>query len=174
MNEIVSIHGREIIDSRGNPTVEVEVELAGGAHGRAAVPSGASTGAHEACELRDGGDRYGGKGTLKAVAAVLSENARKADLVARIGGEEFAILMPESELKVAGEATERLRAALEADVAPQVPALGGRRVTASFGVAELGTHGSRLEDLLSAADEAMYNSKTQGRNRVSLAPPSKE
>ncbi len=73
MNEIVSIHGREIIDSRGNPTVEVEVELAGGAHGRAAVPSGASTGAHEACELRDGEERYGGKGTLKAVAAVNEE-----------------------------------------------------------------------------------------------------
>jgi enolase len=61
MNEIVSVHGREIIDSRGNPTVEVEVELEGGALGRAAVPSGASTGAHEAHELRDGGDRYGGK-----------------------------------------------------------------------------------------------------------------
>ena len=54
--------GREILDSRGNPTVEVEVELLSGARGRAAVPSGASTGAHEAVELRDGGDRYGGKG----------------------------------------------------------------------------------------------------------------
>ncbi len=73
MNEIVSIHGREIIDSRGNPTVEVEVELEGGALGRAAVPSGASTGAHEAHELRDGGERYGGKGTLKAVSAVNDE-----------------------------------------------------------------------------------------------------
>ncbi|MFT5059427.1 MAG: enolase [Planctomycetota bacterium] len=73
MNEIVSIHGREIIDSRGNPTIEVEVELEGGALGRAAVPSGASTGAHEAHELRDGGDRYGGKGTEKAVSAVNDE-----------------------------------------------------------------------------------------------------
>jgi enolase len=73
MNEIVSIHGREIIDSRGNPTVEVEVQLAGGAHGRAAVPSGASTGVHEAHELRDGGDRYGGKGTLNAISAVNEE-----------------------------------------------------------------------------------------------------
>jgi len=73
MNEIVSIHGREIIDSRGNPTVEVEVELSGGAQGRAAVPSGASTGAHEAHELRDGEERYGGKGTLKAVSAVNEE-----------------------------------------------------------------------------------------------------
>ena len=56
------MHGREILDSRGNPTVEVEVVLDSGASGRAAVPSGASTGEHEAVELRDGGDRYGGKG----------------------------------------------------------------------------------------------------------------
>ena len=75
MSEIVSIHGREILDSRGNPTVEVEVILESGAAGRAAVPSGASTGAHEAHELRDGGERYGGKGTQKAVAAVNEELA---------------------------------------------------------------------------------------------------
>jgi len=73
MKEIAAIHGREILDSRGNPTVEVEVQLTGGAFGRAAVPSGASTGAHEAHELRDGGDRYGGKGTLKAVRAINEE-----------------------------------------------------------------------------------------------------
>ena len=64
MSEILSIIGREILDSRGNPTVEVEVLLDSGALGRAAVPSGASTGEHEAVELRDGGDRYGGKGVL--------------------------------------------------------------------------------------------------------------
>lgn len=68
MGEIVSIHAREILDSRGNPTVEVEVLLASGAQGRAAVPSGASTGEHEAIELRDGDKgRYLGKGVLKAV-----------------------------------------------------------------------------------------------------------
>ncbi|MBM4422424.1 MAG: phosphopyruvate hydratase [Chloroflexi bacterium] len=68
---IVSIHGREILDSRGNPTVEVDVILADGAMGRAAVPSGASTGAHEALELRDGDNgRYLGKGVAKAVANV--------------------------------------------------------------------------------------------------------
>ncbi|MGD9745096.1 MAG: phosphopyruvate hydratase [Verrucomicrobiales bacterium] len=68
---IISIKGREILDSRGNPTVEVDVELEGGAIGRAAVPSGASTGEHEACELRDGDKaRYLGKGVTKAVAAV--------------------------------------------------------------------------------------------------------
>ena len=73
MNEdmqIVRVHAREILDSRSNPTVEAEVELAGGAIGVAAVPSGASTGEFEALELRDGGDRYEGKGVLKAVKNV--------------------------------------------------------------------------------------------------------
>jgi len=71
MTEIIGIVAREILDSRGNPTVEVEVTLADGAMGRAAVPSGASTGAHEAIELRDGDQgRFGGKGVLKAVHAV--------------------------------------------------------------------------------------------------------
>ncbi len=74
MTAITGIRGREILDSRGNPTVEVDVTLADGAFGRAAVPSGASTGAHEAIELRDGdAARYGGKGVLKAVQAVNGE-----------------------------------------------------------------------------------------------------
>jgi len=68
---IVAVEAREILDSRGNPTVEVEVVLDDGAFGRAAVPSGASTGAFEAVELRDGGERYGGKGTERAVKAVV-------------------------------------------------------------------------------------------------------
>ena len=70
---IVDIIGREILDSRGNPTVEVDVRLEGGALGRAAVPSGASTGAHEAVEKRDGGKRFGGKGVRAAVDAVNGE-----------------------------------------------------------------------------------------------------
>jgi enolase len=74
MTAIVDIHAREILDSRGNPTVEVDVTLESGAQGRAAVPSGASTGAHEAIELRDGDKgRYGGKGVEKAVEAVNGE-----------------------------------------------------------------------------------------------------
>jgi len=73
MAAIIDITGREILDSRGNPTVEVDVILEDGAFGRAAVPSGASTGAHEAVELRDGGGRYNGKGVLNAVAAVNGE-----------------------------------------------------------------------------------------------------
>jgi len=73
MTAIIDIVGREILDSRGNPTVEVDVRLEDGSFGRAAVPSGASTGAHEAVELRDGGKRYGGKGVEKAVAAVNGE-----------------------------------------------------------------------------------------------------
>ena len=75
MTTIIDILGREILDSRGNPTVEVDVILEDGSMGRAAVPSGASTGAHEAVELRDGGDRYKGKGVLKAVEAVNGEIA---------------------------------------------------------------------------------------------------
>jgi enolase len=73
MTAILDITGREILDSRGNPTVEVDVRLENGSFGRAAVPSGASTGAHEAVELRDGGKRYGGKGVEQAVAAVNGE-----------------------------------------------------------------------------------------------------
>ncbi|MBA2325907.1 MAG: phosphopyruvate hydratase [Actinobacteria bacterium] len=75
MSSITEILAREILDSRGNPTVEVEVELISGATGRAAVPSGASTGAHEALELRDGDDRYGGKGVRGAVEHVNTEIA---------------------------------------------------------------------------------------------------
>jgi len=75
MSDIVSIIGREILDSRGNPTVEVEVILDSGATGRAAVPSGASTGEHEAVELRDGGSRYLGKGVATAVGYVNGEIA---------------------------------------------------------------------------------------------------
>jgi enolase len=73
MTAIVDVVGREILDSRGNPTVEVDVVLEDGSVGRAAVPSGASTGAHEAVELRDGGPRYLGKGVEKAVEAVNGE-----------------------------------------------------------------------------------------------------
>jgi enolase len=73
MSIIEDVVGREILDSRGNPTVEVEVDLISGARGRVAVPSGASTGAHEAVELRDGGDRYGGKGVRQAVEHVNGE-----------------------------------------------------------------------------------------------------
>jgi enolase len=75
MSQIESVHARQILDSRGNPTVEVEVKLRSGAQGRAAVPSGASTGEFEATELRDGGDAYGGKGVTQAVANVNGEIA---------------------------------------------------------------------------------------------------
>src|SRR5689334_19896480 len=76
MTAIAAVHARQILDSRGNPTVEVDVTLADGSMGRAAVPSGASTGAHEAVELRDGDQsRWGGKGVTKAVAAANGEIA---------------------------------------------------------------------------------------------------
>ena len=86
MTAIIDIHGREILDSRGSPTVEVDVTLETGATGRAAVPSGASTGAHEAHELRDGEkDRFGGKGVRKAVEAV---NGEIADTLSGLDAED--------------------------------------------------------------------------------------
>jgi enolase len=75
MTAVELVHARQILDSRGNPTVEVDVELASGATGRAAVPSGASTGLHEALELRDGGEAWGGKGVSRAVGNVNGEIA---------------------------------------------------------------------------------------------------
>jgi enolase len=89
MSTIVEVVGREVLDSRGNPTVEVEVELVSGARGRAIVPSGASTGAHEAVELRDGGDRYGGKGVLTAVEHV---NTEIADVVVGLDATDQRLL----------------------------------------------------------------------------------
>jgi enolase len=77
MSKIERVHARQILDSRGNPTVEVEVGLRSGAHGHAAVPSGASTGEFEATELRDGGERWQGKGVTRAVANVNGEIARE-------------------------------------------------------------------------------------------------
>ena len=89
MSAVASVHGRWILDSRGNPTVEAEVRLESGAFGRAAVPSGASTGVHEALELRDGGPEWGGKGVSQAVANVngeLAEAVRGLD-----GGDQRAL-----------------------------------------------------------------------------------
>jgi enolase len=90
MTEIVHVHAREILDSRGNPTVEVDVALADGSFGRAAVPSGASTGAHEAVELRDGNKkRYLGKGVTKAAAAV---NGKISDAILGHDGEDQTLI----------------------------------------------------------------------------------
>jgi enolase len=86
---IEDVSGREILDSRGNPTVEVEIELVSGARGRAAVPSGASTGAHEAVELRDGDQRFGGKGVARAVENV---NGEIADAVIGLDASEQRVL----------------------------------------------------------------------------------
>ena len=89
MADIMHVFAREILDSRGNPTVEAEVFLDDGSHGIAGVPSGASTGAHEAHELRDGGDRYGGKGVQKAVKNV---NEEIADALAGIEADDQRLL----------------------------------------------------------------------------------
>ena len=89
MSEIEHVHARQILDSRGNPTVEVELSVRSGAWGRAAVPSGASTGEFEATELRDGGSAYGGKGVTRAVANVNEEIAR--ELIGSDGSDQPAL-----------------------------------------------------------------------------------
>ena len=103
MSEIVYLKGREVLDSRGNPTVEVEVLLESGAEGRAIVPSGASTGAHEAVELRDGDKgRYGGKGVLKAVENVnetLAEELLGFDAFDQVAIDEYMIELDGTENK---------------------------------------------------------------------------
>ena len=103
MTEILHIHGREVLDSRGNPTVEVEVILQEGAMGRAIVPSGASTGAHEAVELRDGDKgRYGGKGVLQAVDFVnetLAEELVGFDALDQVAIDEYMLELDGTENK---------------------------------------------------------------------------
>ncbi len=102
MTAITNIAAREILDSRGNPTIEVDVLLEDGSFGRAAVPSGASTGAHEAMELRDGDKgRYGGKGVRKAV------NAVQSDILDAIGGmdAEDQIAIDEAMIELDGPRT---------------------------------------------------------------------
>ena len=103
MTEIIEVTGREILDSRGNPTVEVEVGLSSGAIGRAAVPSGASTGAHEAVELRDGDeDRYGGKGVqlaVKNVNEVIAEAVYGFDALNQRALDEYLIELDGTENK---------------------------------------------------------------------------
>src|SRR4051794_41874448 len=91
MTAIADIHAREILDSRGNPTVEVEVTLDSGAVGRAAVPSGASTGAHEAVEKRDGGQRYGGRGGQQGGGA---GNGEIFDALSGFGGADQLAVDP--------------------------------------------------------------------------------
>lgn len=102
MTAIIDIVGREILDSRGNPTVEVDVVLEDGSFGRAAVPSGASTGAHEAVELRDGGSRYLGKGVEKAVEAV---NGKIFDAIAGMDAES-QLLVDQTMIDLDGSANK--------------------------------------------------------------------
>ena len=89
MTAIINVFGREILDSRGNPTVEVDVELESGAFGRASVPSGASIGSHEAVELRDGDSRYLGKGVRRAVDKI---NGEIFDLISGLDAEEQRVI----------------------------------------------------------------------------------
>jgi enolase len=125
MSQIEKVHARQILDSRGNPTVEVEVSLRSGASGRAAVPSGASTGEFEATELRDGGDRWLGKGVTQAVANVNGEIAEA------VGGHD---------------ATDQAgldRAMIELDGTPNKSRLGANAV---LGVSLAAAHAAAAEE----------------------------
>jgi enolase len=125
MSEIERVHARQILDSRGNPTVEVEVELRSGAHGRAAVPSGASTGEFEATELRDGGEPWGGKGVTRAVANVDGEIAQA--LTGMDTGDQAALD----------------RALIELDGTPNKSRLGANAI---LGVSLAAAHAQAAED----------------------------
>jgi enolase len=131
---IAQIFGREILDSRGNPTVEVEVELEDGSLGRAAVPSGASTGSHEAVELRDGGQRYRGKGTLRAISNLdeIEEELRGHDALDQFGLDEALIALDGTDNKgrlganaILGVSLAAARAAADAVGMPLYRHLGG-------------------------------------------------
>ncbi len=136
MNFIETIIGRQVLDSRGNPTVEVEVQLSGGATGRAAVPSGASTGVHEAVELRDG-DRsmYGGKGVLQAVNnvnTVLADELEGADALDQVTIDRFMLELDGTENKsslganaILGVSLAVAKAAASASGLPLYRYLGG-------------------------------------------------
>jgi len=136
MTEIIEVIAREILDSRGNPTVEVDVWLSGGIMGRAAVPSGASTGEHEAVELRDGDkDRYGGKGVLKAVQNVndvIAEEIMEMDAVDQVAIDQKLIELDGTENKsnlganaILGVSLAVAKAAAEALVLPLYQYIGG-------------------------------------------------
>jgi len=136
MTTIIDVFAREILDSRGNPTIEVDVELEGGARGRAAVPSGASTGEHEAVELRDGDKkRYGGKGTLKAadnVNNIIAEQVIGFDATDQVGIDHMMIDLDGTASKkklganaILGVSMAAARAAAEALGMPLYRYLGG-------------------------------------------------
>jgi len=135
MSSIESVHAREILDSRGNPTIEVDVWLDDGAFGRAGVPSGASTGEHEALELRDGGERFGGKGVLGAVANVnerIAEALNGADAFDQRGVDAALLALDGTDAKselganaVLGVSMAVARAAADANGLPLYRYLGG-------------------------------------------------
>ena len=136
MSFIETIMGRQILDSRGNPTVEVEIQLSGGATGRAAVPSGASTGVHEAVELRDGDmSKYGGKGVLQAVKnvnTVLAAELEGADALDQVAIDQFMLELDGTENKsrlganaLLGVSLAVAKAAAEASGLPLYRYLGG-------------------------------------------------
>jgi enolase 1/2/3 len=147
VSAIAHVRGRQIVDSRGNPTVEVDVRLDSGAVGRAAVPSGASTGAHEAVELRDGGSEWGGKGVTRAVGNV---NGEIADAVRRRDARDQEGLD---------------RALIELDGMPNKGRLGANAI---LGVSLAAAKACALEDNISLY---RYLGRKSGRDAVTLPVP---
>ena len=145
MTYIESIVGRQILDSRGNPTVEVEIQLRGGATGRAAVPSGASTGVHEAVELRDGDKSiYGGKGVLQAVEnvnTVLAQSLKGANALDQVAVDQAMLDLDGTHNKsnlganaILGVSLAAAKAAAVASGLPLYRYLGGVSANAPFPV----------------------------------------
>src|SRR5204863_27641 len=123
MSRIANVRARQILDSRGNPTIEVDAQLESGAAGRAAVPSGASTGVHEAVELRDGGTAYGGKAVLQAVANTNGEVRDEGGFAPDLDSSEAAI---EAVLEAAERAGHREVVAIALDPATSEVYADGR------------------------------------------------
>src|SRR5690606_29689450 len=160
MPAIIDIHAREILDSRGNPTIEVDVVLDDGARGRAAVPSGASTGAHEAVELRDGDKkRYLGKGVLKAV------DAANGEIFDAIGGMDAAEQAKIDETLIALDGTDN-RSGLGANASLGVSRAVAKAAAQSTGLSLFRYVGGASARVLPVPMMSIVNGGAHADNRI--------
>ena len=158
MTAIIDIMGREILDSRGNPTVEVDVILEDGSMGRAGVPSGASTGAHEAHELRDGGDRYHGKGVLQAVDAI---NGEIFDTLSGFEAEDQRRI---DRVLIELDCRREVLAALRKDFSGETCGLGDDHMIELSGLAAISETGLTRDVGIEMEDNGLPNTFVPGRN----------